>query len=151
MRDTERGRDIGRERSRLPDSIPGPRDHNLSQRQILNHWAMQLPFWVLWCARNQAKSVICDLHSLTNPCPNLMVPWLLVFCRWGNQNSRSTKSECIFIYLCCNYRHSLREPLEIITNLFCLNVTGRIKWKTCTYLVNLPFIRMKNAFCDQLS
>ena len=39
MRDTERGRDIGRERSRLPvvnpvrDSIPGPQDHDLSQRQ----------------------------------------------------------------------------------------------------------------------
>ena len=43
MRDTERGRDIGRGRSRLPvgspmqDSIPGPWDHDLSQRQILNH------------------------------------------------------------------------------------------------------------------
>ena len=36
MRDTERGRDIGRGRSRLPaislmwDSIPGPWDHDLS-------------------------------------------------------------------------------------------------------------------------
>ena len=43
MRDTERGRDIGRGRSRLPeripmwDSIPGPRDHALSKRQRLNH------------------------------------------------------------------------------------------------------------------
>ena len=43
MRDTERGRDISRGRSRLPtgslmrDSIPGPRDHNLSQWQMLNH------------------------------------------------------------------------------------------------------------------
>ena len=42
MRDTERGRDIGRGRSRLPagspmrDLIPGPRDHILSQRQSLN-------------------------------------------------------------------------------------------------------------------
>uniref|UniRef100_A0A8C0KR81 ADP ribosylation factor 1 n=1 Tax=Canis lupus dingo TaxID=286419 RepID=A0A8C0KR81_CANLU len=39
----ERGRDIGRGRSRLPTgspmwgSIPGPRDHNLSQRQTVNH------------------------------------------------------------------------------------------------------------------
>ena len=39
----ERGRDIGRGRSRLParspmwDSIPGPRDHDLSRRQMLNH------------------------------------------------------------------------------------------------------------------
>ena len=42
-RHTERGRDTGRGRSRLPvgspmwDSIPGPQDHDLSQRQMLNH------------------------------------------------------------------------------------------------------------------
>ena len=42
MRDTERGREVGRGRSRLHaesllwDSIPGPRDH-LSQRETLNH------------------------------------------------------------------------------------------------------------------
>ena len=40
--------DAGRGRSRLPagsriwDSIPGPQDHYLSQRQTLNHWAIQL-------------------------------------------------------------------------------------------------------------
>ena len=39
----ERGRDTGRGRSRLSvgspiqDSIPGPRDHDLSPRQMLNH------------------------------------------------------------------------------------------------------------------
>ena len=43
MRDTERGRDIGRERNRLPtgspigDSIPGHWDHDLNQKQMLNH------------------------------------------------------------------------------------------------------------------
>ena len=43
----ERSRDIGRGRSNLPvgslvwDSIQGPWDHNLSQRQMLNHWATQ--------------------------------------------------------------------------------------------------------------
>ena len=47
-RETERGRDTGRRRSRLPagnpmwDSIPGPRDYDLSQRQTLNHWATQV-------------------------------------------------------------------------------------------------------------
>ena len=41
--DTERGRDIGTGRSRLPagslmwDSIPGPWDHDLSQRETLNY------------------------------------------------------------------------------------------------------------------
>ena len=49
MRDRKRGRDIGRGRSRLPtgslmwDSISGPPDHDLSQRQTLNHWTTQLP------------------------------------------------------------------------------------------------------------
>ena len=43
MRDTERGRDTVRGRSRLSaggpmqDLIPGPRDHDLSPRQMLNH------------------------------------------------------------------------------------------------------------------
>ena len=47
MRDTERGRDTGRGRSRLPagelmwDSIPGPQGHTLSRRQMLNHGATQ--------------------------------------------------------------------------------------------------------------
>ena len=42
MRDIERGKDIGRGRSRLPagspmwDSIPGPQDHALSQRRRIN-------------------------------------------------------------------------------------------------------------------
>ena len=45
----ERGRDTGRGRSRLPagnpmlDLIPQPWDHDLSQRQMLNHWATQVP------------------------------------------------------------------------------------------------------------
>ena len=43
MRDTERGRDTGRRRSRLHagsptwDSIPGLQDQALGQRQVLNH------------------------------------------------------------------------------------------------------------------
>ena len=49
MRDTERerGRDTGRERSRLHagslmwDSIPGLQDCALGQRQVLNRWATQ--------------------------------------------------------------------------------------------------------------
>ena len=50
LRDTEkRGRDIGRGRSRFPvwspmwDSILGPRDHDLSRRHTLSHWATQMP------------------------------------------------------------------------------------------------------------
>ena len=53
---TERGRNIGRGRSRLCmgsqmwDSIPGPQDHDLSRRQKLNHRASQVPplDFILW-------------------------------------------------------------------------------------------------------
>ena len=47
-RHKERGRDIGRGRSRflvrslMWVSVPGPQDHDLSQRQILNHRATQV-------------------------------------------------------------------------------------------------------------
>ena len=43
MKERESARDIGRGRSRLPlgtlmqDLIPGPQDHDLNQRQMLNH------------------------------------------------------------------------------------------------------------------
>ena len=49
MRDTERERQRHRGRSRLPagipvwDLTPGPWDHDLSQRQTLNHWVTQAP------------------------------------------------------------------------------------------------------------
>ena len=48
MKDTERGRDIGGERSRLRagslmwDLIPGLQDHTLCQRQAPNRWATQI-------------------------------------------------------------------------------------------------------------
>ena len=32
--------------ARWQDWIPGPQDHNLSQRQMLNHWATQVPLLV---------------------------------------------------------------------------------------------------------
>ena len=47
-RHTETGRDIGRGRTRIPvgspmqGSVPGPWDHNMSQRQTLNHGAIQV-------------------------------------------------------------------------------------------------------------
>ena len=82
MKDTERGRDIGRGRSRLPvgilmqDSIPGPQDHDLSQRQMPNHWARHprvLPFfgkssvtlqsWV----KNPSMCAVSHLSFYTHP------------------------------------------------------------------------------------
>ena len=53
-RRTERGRETGRGRSRLPlgspmqDSIPGPWDHDLSRRQKLNHRATQVSLSACW-------------------------------------------------------------------------------------------------------
>ena len=50
MRNKERGRDLGRGRSRLPEgnlmwnSIPELQDHDLSQRQTFKHQATQASF-----------------------------------------------------------------------------------------------------------
>ena len=63
---TEKGRDIGRRRGRLPgkslmkDSIPGPQDHDLSQRQILNYWATQAPKIQQFCT----LLVLMKIHVL---------------------------------------------------------------------------------------
>ena len=52
MTDTERGRGTGRGRGKLPegspmwDSIPGPQDHTLSQRQTPDHETTQGPLHV---------------------------------------------------------------------------------------------------------
>ena len=48
MRDTERGRNIEEEAGSLwgpwwGNQSQGPGDHNLSQRQMLDHWASQTP------------------------------------------------------------------------------------------------------------
>ena len=45
MREKQRHRGKSRlpEGSVMQDSIPGPQDHDLSQRQMLNHGATQVP------------------------------------------------------------------------------------------------------------
>ena len=83
-----RGRDTGRGRSRLPwgslmrDSIPGPQDHDLSQRQMLNCWATQVPLPTHFCMlfhvariflsitlknKNRAKLLVGSLVLWFNP------------------------------------------------------------------------------------
>ena len=60
-RHTQRGRDIGRRRNRLPagspmqDSIPEPQHHDLSQRQTFNHWTIQASHvnWILTTFLNE--------------------------------------------------------------------------------------------------
>ena len=85
-RHRERGRNIGRGRSRLPagspmrDSIPGPRDHDLSQRQTLNRWAPQTSLGTLdfrvWklsitgpAWRNQHSLHTCRIYTMNPRCP----------------------------------------------------------------------------------
>ena len=68
MRDTHRERQRPRQREKqapagslMQNSIPGPRDHNLSQRQTLNHWAAQV---LLLCISNLRE--IYHLFNITN-------------------------------------------------------------------------------------
>ena len=94
-RHTERGRDTGRGKSRLPvgslmrNSIPGSRDHDLSWRQILNHWVTQVPlgpkplkdkcYWTsLSLLPNSGDS---SRPLVTKDWPGLLCPaWMMV--RW---------------------------------------------------------------------
>ena len=63
MRDTERGRNIGRGRSRLPvgspmwDSLLGHWDQDLSQRQTLNHWATWCPLFNIYWMPTMYKGI----------------------------------------------------------------------------------------------
>ena len=74
MRDRERCRDTGRGRSRLHvgspmwDSIPGLRDHALSQRQMLNHGATQVPLLslILRAAQKNAAENKCKTNNLVD-------------------------------------------------------------------------------------
>ena len=67
MRDTERDRDIGRGRGRLPagslmqDWIPGPQDHDLSQRQMLNTEPLRRP------TGNVNVFIYLSIYSFTKP------------------------------------------------------------------------------------
>ena len=78
---TERGRDIGRGRSRLPagslmwDSIPGPWDHDPSQRQTLNHWATWVPQDFVFC-----HFILCQEHWLTTGISKNMIFYHCVIC-----------------------------------------------------------------------
>ena len=61
MRDTERGRDIGRGRSRLCAGSPGPWDHNLTRRQMLNCWATQAPLILI--LKKERKNHINSMYQ----------------------------------------------------------------------------------------
>ena len=89
---TMRGRDIGRGKNRLPlgslmpDSIPGPWDHNLSQRQMLNHWAAQASQFpllsshvcsndLLWRKAQWGQVGSALFALLWHQCPTLQSAW----------------------------------------------------------------------------
>ena len=47
------------------DSIPRPQDHDLSQRQTLNHWATHMPWWIIFCRL---------VSYISPPCPIFLFP-----------------------------------------------------------------------------
>ena len=61
IHERKRQRHRQREKSRLParslmwDSIPGPRDHDLSQRQTLNHGVTQVALCVCFKAKEMVS------------------------------------------------------------------------------------------------
>ena len=108
---THRKRQRHRGRSRLHagspmwDSIPGPQDHALSQRQMLNHWATQAPpnpttFEGMWISvlmnEKMRKVLFCDC------------PW------WQTEDSSSS---------CCHQRpckiHSVESSWSLELTSLC--------------------------------
>ena len=94
MRHTERGKDTGRGRSRLPvgslmwDSIPGPWDHDLSQGQMLNCWASQVP---LERTLNSGSQFNRSGSLLDSVCVSYYNPvWLLRWSSLKNMNYTPT-------------------------------------------------------------
>ena len=73
MRDTEGGRDTCRGRSRRPvrslmgDLILGPRNHDLNQRQMLNHWATQVPCLPSW--KQTLNPTLLNIPHFFTLCP----------------------------------------------------------------------------------
>ena len=83
----QRGRDTGWGRSRLPAgslmrySIPGPRDHDLSQRQMLNHWATQVPLSCLsWLSLVSLDSVEYNRGGRRISGPFVVIPEAFRIC-----------------------------------------------------------------------
>ena len=137
MRDTERGRDIGKASSRLPagnlmqDSVPGPWDHNLSQRQTLNHWATQAPH----------KSVDLCSHSLLSF-------FLLAYYPTNLSHLNSPKLQCLTL-------KSMRKPLFTLhlSSSLIHKLAGEVSsWKNPVWNTGLTslfplLLRIKVLYC----
>ena len=78
MRDTQRGRHIGSGRSRLlvrslmRDSIPGPRDHVLRWKKMLNHWAPRHP--LIWLSKSDSVTAEKQLLVIYSFKVNVVAP-----------------------------------------------------------------------------
>ena len=70
----------------MQNSIPGPRDHNLSQRQTLNHWATQVLFL---CISNLRE--IYHLFKITNRKGQKSLNEVFWSCSNHNSNSKKDK------------------------------------------------------------
>ena len=117
-RQRERSRDIGRGKSRLHagspmwDSIPGPGDQTLSQRQMLNHWATLVSLTLLSLTGFWAWLVPCwglgdhvvTVEAVLGWCPqglSLCGPSLLQTPGW--LCSPAPNSERSAFFLCCSF------------------------------------------------
>ena len=111
-RHTERGRDTGRGRSWLPvgnlmqDSISGPQDYALSQRQIFNCWAPKHPEAV-------------HFNEIAKPQSNLrdILPWELFL-----RTSEFSKSKAIRDTYLINSRE-----------VRFLHAVSKFRWLGCSY------------------
>ena len=129
-RHRERGSYIGRGRSRLPvgspmqDSIPGPWDHALNQRQMLNHWSTQVPLFS-FSLKDPLMSSLSILQHITVP---------------SNKSRFRLKLYCYIAFL----PYWLRGPT--VHMHLKINVINNKKWFICIkYLAYIKYQQYKSS------
>ena len=101
-RHTERSRDTGRRRKRVPvgspmwNWIPGPWDHDLSQMQMVNHRAIQVPSKLLYIKISSCYIFLCPLFQGAG-CLFSVSPAVSI---WGSCET-SQGSDWVCKSLCC--------------------------------------------------
>ena len=119
-RHRKRGRDIGRGRSRLPvgslmwvglhPRTLGPWHHTLSQRQMLNHWATQVPHQCTFVKRTAMLPNLITFALYSLPLRYYWLLWVLgeprelqslgenkdILARRFSNNSKNSKIHLVF-------------------------------------------------------
>ena len=88
----------------MQDSIPGPQDHNLSQRQTLNHWATQVPCSIQSVSVHKLSSVTDPTAGVSS---NQTFSFIFYFLPRSSKDSSFKRSLVCIVNLCYSYMLSI--------------------------------------------